>query len=446
MSVEAYKPFNELVANVEVTVQAKDAATTIDLTQGGQATGGNKADKLFAEAAATLDGGAGNDTLFATSGQLTGGNGNDLFIYDGGEVTITDYGTGNDKVSLGAGWTITDVAGGVLSVSDGENSGTLTLSGYDSNNPEKLTLVTTTETTNAKGVTKTKSTTTSMYLGEHVISNNSDISKAKSVTVLSSDGGDFSSITGSGSSSKAAYAVTSIISGAAGTDVIGTSKANTIVLENGGAAKGGLGNDTYIIKGGDVTISDFGIGTKSALNPNSSSDTDTIIKLPDKLTTTAGKKDSIVAYSEDTYAPGKDSVKINGEITNASVSVNESSGSFTVTLSVDYGDSTGTVTLENILRGYKWKKGEPIEANSLAKDFGKVTIYQAVDGDEKYKKVTLAKLGVSADAFTGDASLSDLVGSADLGGDVTANNYETFGGNTSGDAVLASASTTSTKK
>ena len=50
-------------------------------------TGGTSSD--------TLNGGKGNDVL-------TGGNGADIFIWSAGNDTITDYGTGNDKISIGS--------------------------------------------------------------------------------------------------------------------------------------------------------------------------------------------------------------------------------------------------------------------------------------------------------------------------------------------------------
>ena len=52
----------------------------------------------------TITGGSGNDTLSGLAGNdlLTGGKGNDLFVYSAGKDTVTDYGTGNDKISVTA--------------------------------------------------------------------------------------------------------------------------------------------------------------------------------------------------------------------------------------------------------------------------------------------------------------------------------------------------------
>ena len=58
--------------------------------------GGTGNDKLYGQNGDdTLWGGAGNDTL-------TGGDGADTFIYSGGKDVITDYVSGEDKISLGA--------------------------------------------------------------------------------------------------------------------------------------------------------------------------------------------------------------------------------------------------------------------------------------------------------------------------------------------------------
>ena len=75
----------------------------------------------------SIDGGKGNDTLSSNgNATFTGGTGTDIFVYAAGEMLITDYGTGADKISL-SGAKITDVttSGDDLILSFGDGSLTI---------------------------------------------------------------------------------------------------------------------------------------------------------------------------------------------------------------------------------------------------------------------------------------------------------------------------------
>lgn len=99
-------------------------------------------DQLFGDAGNdTIDGGAGNDLIAGETGDdsLTGGAGNDTFVFgsSSGSDTITDFSVGNDLIDLRLlpnalqfdDLTITDVAGGNVTVTHADLGGTLTLTG-----------------------------------------------------------------------------------------------------------------------------------------------------------------------------------------------------------------------------------------------------------------------------------------------------------------------------
>ena len=463
MDTDAYKTYSSLTADVSnATVKGKATATTITLNNGGSVAGGAGADKLIA-----------ND-----GGTLTGNTGADLFVFGGGNVTVTDYSTvsGNsDKVSLGAGWTITDVE----SVTNGEEgfklklkntleetetTGTLTLDKITSATKVNLT----TTKASVKGAKETTSTA-NVYFFDHVIANsvlagaNGEIgyTNATAVTVMSDASGDFSTIlvksgseettTGGAAGNVAKFAVASITS-AGVDDVTGNSKPNYITLENtGGTFAGGLGADTYFIKGGNVTITDFGIGAASV---GGSGDEATIVQLATAVTTTATQnaagettRRAYDATSVTSYAPGKDIVKVYGKVTDitvdgitkASVTVAAADltketpmadNTFSVTLSVDMDgdienttDDTYEVVLSDIMRGQKSVKAGTgtdtvavvVNANADLTDLKALiaNVYQSTNlgvDDGKYTKLAWNNIEslISGDGFNESPALDDL--------------------------------------
>ena len=74
-----------------------------------------------------LSGGDGKDTLLGGSGNdsLTGGNGDDLFIYSAGNDVITDYISGEDKISLGAAISSVSLSGNDAILTIGSNTLTI---------------------------------------------------------------------------------------------------------------------------------------------------------------------------------------------------------------------------------------------------------------------------------------------------------------------------------
>lgn len=219
-------------------------------------------------------------------------------------------------------------------------------------------------------------------------------------------------------------------------EVTGNDKANTIIIRNGAAeARGGIGNDIFSVEGGNVIISDFGIGATTPLQDGD------LVKLPAKVNVVQGNKDSILGYSESVYAPGTDTLKINGTITGKNITDgDDESETFSVELSVTYADGTeGTVVLENILRDFKKKSGEYVPKNStLEKELAELKIFDTSTGNSKaikWKKIPTGNSDeasgdtaedlLSDDNFTGN-DLSELVDGGGSNG-ITTDNFEVFG-------------------
>ena len=422
---------------------------------GGEVTKKNL--KLTGAAETSLVGGSKNDTLIAAvgeSGTLKGNGGKDVFIYQGGSVTIEDYDGGSDKISVSADvGSLTDVNtvtanGGyeLVFTDDKSVTNTLTVNFGDSVKPvnkNKIALTTT--------GSNNKSTTTTFFASDGAIFDKAPAaeetltSAAKKVTLFSGDAdSDFSGLLltnsdktvtvengGKGVTSKY-KALKTVTANFDDAEVVGNDKANTITLDKGGEATGGLGNDTYII-GGDATINDFGIGAKTYYDE----DTAKITKFATKVTDTLYDPND-----SSTYAEGSDIVKINGVVTGVTVSSDISGDtvkpskanaasysyaeSFSVTLSVGTSD-TYEIVLDNIARNAKTVGSSAssivVNTNSDWKDLSKVRIYDTSGKNGAFKQikwtrnkttgaVSLGSVAVdllsSNNFITGDASLSEL--------------------------------------
>ena len=208
-------------------------------------------DKLFGDAGAdTLIGGAGNDCL-------TGGDGKDVFYYETGDGsdTILDYVSGQDRIKLGSGTTLSgySVKGGkdgVLTLGNGR----ITLKGVGNS---EITVVQSDNSTVKIG-----------GIAAGLSYNNADLSKATAVTINSSY---------AGTTYAAAYSSLVTLDASARTaalELVGNAKANKIFGGKGAdTLKGGTGKDTlfggdgadvfFYTKGdGADVIADFSAGDK----------------------------------------------------------------------------------------------------------------------------------------------------------------------------------------
>ncbi len=400
--------------------QAK-SALKLTLTDDGKASGGKGADSLVGTKGGTLIGGAGGDKFI---------------IAGAGDYVITDY-TKGDKISVGADvGKLTDVEsvsdGYKLTFDTGSDTTTLTLENVTSGTPIALT---TTELVK----NKPKATTTTVYLDDHALYNKASIvggayvgnNNATKVTLTARDadndfGGRSADATVWTPQYKSMASITACT--ANGNTVYGNNKANTITLDDGGTVMGGLGADTYIIKGGDVVIEDFGIGATNIYSDG-------------KISTLASKVTGKGYDYEDptTYAPGSDTLKINGKIISVAIDGIDSlaaakkdtneGGAFSVTLTVDYdywdtenrGQSTGTIVLNNVLRNRVLTDGEAVNKAASSTDLGKLKIYDIEKSGGTYTRLTWAKglaplLDAEYDATgNGRAALDEIMGETPAG-------------------------------
>ena len=162
----------------------------------------------------TLDGGAGDD-------ELTGGAGNDVFVYGGGNDTITDYGTGTDKVLLDgvSNYTAATLDNDIIWTFDENNS--LTFKGA-----KDKTISKTSVSTFKPSKTKTGETLEADFVGNYT-------ADSLKVTI---DG--------------------SLVEGTL--EIVGNDKSNRIYAgKNGSTLNGGKGNDTlYGGDGADIFVYD----------------------------------------------------------------------------------------------------------------------------------------------------------------------------------------------
>ena len=185
----------------------------------------------------------GNDTIqnSGSNFSISGGKGNDLFIYSGGSAIITDYGTGNDKISFtNAG--ISDVAinGTDLIFSIGEGNSLKLVGAAD----EKIAFL-------------ADNKITYNYFADHVIMDGTRKAVALTSTATEFNAADFSKLV----TIDAADVSTAI-------SITGNSKANKIYASNNGASiNGGKGNDTlYGGSGTDIFVYENAQGNDVIVN------------------------------------------------------------------------------------------------------------------------------------------------------------------------------------
>ena len=240
----------------------------------------------------TVEGNAESNKIYGGKGNstLTGGNGYDTFVYNGGELTITDYTAGHDKINLND-YSIT----GAIFTNDGKD---LVLSLKDGNKEGKLTILNGGK--NSDGEDIPISFVEGKKTADYIFAKNRIFNADKTAVTLLGAAGNFSSKN---------YPDIELIDGSAAEGAIkvkGNKSANSIF---GGAAgmtlTGGKGADTFVYTSGELTITDYTAG-KDKINLNGYSITgaiftndgkDLVLSLKDgnkkgKLTIYNGGKDS----------------------------------------------------------------------------------------------------------------------------------------------------------
>ena len=230
-------------ANTAITLAATTdsyTATTkivsIDggLTNGVLIVGNTKANKIFGSAGSdTLGGGKGNDTL-------TGGDGEDIFVYEAGKDVITDYTSGEDKISLTAAAISESLNSKGDVVLKFSSANQLTIKGGD-----EIVFVT-------DGVETTKTYYNDRIVGADGVTLQSTF---RGTTFAATD--DLPKVDSSAVTKR--FTLTggnedNTLIGGKGTNFINGGAGNDILFGNGGA-------DTFVYSSGDDTISDYVSGT-----------------------------------------------------------------------------------------------------------------------------------------------------------------------------------------
>lgn len=203
---------------------------------------------------ALIVGNAKSNTIIGGTGKtsLTGDKGNDTFIYNGGELTITDYGNGKDRISLGSySYESFAVDGSDVVISFGDNNSLRLSDGAG----KAITFVegrnATVNIYTAEGIYNSGKTAVTLTGATGNLS-----SEAKLATITAGDSFNGQEIIGNAK-------VNIIKGGSQGESLLGGA-GNDQLIGNGGADTlwGGAGNDLFVFDGnGADVIMDYGVGT-----------------------------------------------------------------------------------------------------------------------------------------------------------------------------------------
>ncbi|MBR3746791.1 MAG: hypothetical protein IKN27_07515, partial [Selenomonadaceae bacterium] len=275
---------------------------TIDggLTENVWIVGNAKANKIFGgDGSDTLNGGSGKDTL-------TGGDGSDIFVYESGKDVITDYVSGEDKISLSAAATseTLDSKGNVILKFGSSNS--LTISKGDETSIRTITF------------TGDDGDTTKTYYKEKIVgADGVTLQSSFSATSFAADS-DLPKVDASAVTKK--FTLTGGVEddtliGGKGANLIDGGASDDLFIGNGGA-------DTFVYSSGDDTIGDYGNGTdkislSSSVKDFDLSGDDVIIGFDEGSLTISDAAGKAITFVE----------KVNGKVT-TSVNVFAAEGIF----------------------------------------------------------------------------------------------------------------------
>ncbi len=296
------------------------------------------------------------NTLLGGKGKtsLAGGKGNDVFIYNGGELTITDYGDGADKISVGS-----YISSG-FSVDGGD-----VVIDFGNRNSMRL------KDSAGKAITFVagKSSAASIYTADGVFNG------GKTAVTLTGTNGDLS-----GESKIATITADDTFKGA---EIIGNDKANIInggdkgeslkgnagndkLFGNGGADTlwGGAGNDLFVFDGrGADVIMDYGVGAdKVSLDTDMTIVDASVVDKDVTLKFTSGDPLKLMGIGDKTVAFVETSISTKGKKVGQNVSYAFGDGKIfnggktAVTLTGANGDLSGeskiaTITADDTFKG-----------------------------------------------------------------------------------------------
>ena len=329
--------------------------------------GNNGNDKLYGgEGADYLDGGAGNDSLSGGAGNntLTGGAGNDVFIYEGGNDLITDYGTGNDSISLSTAITNAEVDGEdvIFTTADGE----ITLSGGAEKKIATVTKIGS-KTTKATQIYSSLGTYNDKQTAITLAAGVESYTVPTKPAIVSIDGSATNGVEISGGS-KAEK-----IFGGAGDDIINGDKGNDSIYGNAGndSINGGEGNDKLFGDEGDDTLSG-GAGNDTFTGGDGadvfvySAGNDVIAdyETEDKISLASGEIASVDVSGKDvTLKIGKGSIKLKNSV---GIKVNVNDEVFIYEKGVTYNEEKTVATLTATVKAESLTSAVTVDGSALS--------------------------------------------------------------------------------
>ena len=304
---------------------------TIDggLTDSVWIVGNAKANKIFGGSGSdTLNGKAGNDTL-------TGGDDADIFVYESGKDVVTDYVSGEDKISLTAAPISESLSAKGDVILKFSSANQLTIKGgneilFVGDNDE---------------VTKT-------YLSDRIVGDDGVTLQANFKTAtFAAD--ELSNVDGSATTAKVTLNGNdsdNVLIGGRGNNLINGNAGNDILIGNGGA-------DTFVYSSGDDTISDYEskdrISLTSAIENFDLNGDDVIIGFGSSSLTIADAANSAISFVETTNGRVTTNVNVFAEngIFNklkTAVTLNAATESYTAAvnvISIDGGLATDAIEI-----------------------------------------------------------------------------------------------------
>ena len=250
--IGTYAPADTTPADTTLTVTNSTSSpvtinSTIEVVDASTRT---KAVKITGNALDnTITGGSGNDTLDGNSGDdyLTGGTGADVFIYGAGNDTVTDYGTGNDKLSLSAAVESFGSVGNDFVFGFGDDSLTLTDAAS-----KKISVVGSNNVFAANGIYNSAGTAVTLSASTKTFTADS---KVISINAASTSG---ATIAGNSKANKVSLGTDNIFIWTGGNDTLMNFDNGDLISVTGAVTDGSISSGNSIVKVGTnkITVKD----------------------------------------------------------------------------------------------------------------------------------------------------------------------------------------------